>query len=153
APALLLRFRTRDAVEAGKVRIRDADVAVGADNRPTDRAALAVDEGIELLALRRVVIVGGSLEGVGVHDDVAGAGRPLERAVASVIGRGDAPLDLGADAAAWDELRNAVVGGVHHTADRLAAVAQRRRPAHHLHLLGGEWIDGDGVVLGQVRHV
>jgi len=42
--------------------------------------------------------------------------------------------------------RHAVVDCVHHAADRLAAVAQRRRAAHDLDALGRERIDRDAVI-------
>ena len=68
--------------------------------------------------------------------EIAGARRHLEGAVAAVVDRRQPAVDLGADAARRHELRNALVGGIDDAADGLAAVAQRRRAAHDLDLIG-----------------
>ena len=88
-----------------------------------------------------------------MHREVAGAGRDLEGAVGAAVDRAEAALGRGCEAAPRDELGDAVVAGAHHAADGLRSVAQGRRPPHHLDLVGGEGIDGDGMVLAQRRHV
>jgi hypothetical protein len=125
-----------NAIEVLVVDVRKTEVAVCADDRAAHRATLALNEGVLLRAEWRVIVVGVALEGVGIHHDAVAAGGNLETAVAVLVYGGHAALDLAPEAAGRHEIGNAIVGGVDDTADRLAAVAQRRRPAHDLHLLG-----------------
>ena len=121
--------------------------------RGAEREALAVDEGVELPAQRRVVVAGVALEGIGVDGEVAGAGGHLEGAVGAAVHRAQAAAGDEADALRRDDLGDAAGEGVDHAADGLRAVAQRRRPAHHLDAVGDQRVDGDRVVLAERRHI
>src|SRR5665647_1013777 len=58
ARALLDGVFTGDAVEAGEVLIVDTDVTVSAHERAADRPAFALNKGVRLHTVRRVVVVG-----------------------------------------------------------------------------------------------
>jgi hypothetical protein len=120
---------------------------------PTAPPSLALHERVELRALRRAVILGAALEGVRVEREVAGSRRHLEGAVAAIVDRGQAAFQLRTDAALRHELGNAAIDGVNDATDRLAAVAQRGRPAYHLDLVGAERVDGNRMVFRQVRNI
>ena len=51
-----------------------------------------------------------------------------------------------------NRVRDAVVGGADHAADRLRAVAQRRRSADHLDLVGGQRIDRHEMIFAEIGH-
>ena len=53
---------------------------------------------------------------------------------------------------AGQRVGNPVVGRAHDAADRLRAIAQRRRPADHLDLVRGQRIDRHEVVFAEVGH-
>jgi hypothetical protein len=84
-----------------------------------------------------------------MHGEIAGAGGHLEGAVGTVVDRAEAALGARGEAAPRDELGDAVVAGAYHAADGLRTVAQGRRAAHHLDLVGCEGIDRTGVILAQ----
>ena len=105
-------------------------------------------------AVRRVVVVGRALEAVGVHGDCRLApavtwnapSRPSSTDVKP-------PLTSPVMPPGGTNVGMRLVLDVHDAADRLAAVAQRRRAAHDLDAIGGERIDRDGVILRQRRDV
>ena len=85
-----------------------------------------------------------------MNREIAGAGIEQHRAVEAFVGRGRRAPELGADPARRDHGRDAVVGRLHHAADRLRTEAQGGRPADDLDLVGGERIDRHEMVLAQV---
>lgn len=88
-----------------------------------------------------------------MEGDVAGAGIDRGCAEAAIVDRGITGGDLAAIAADRDEGRDPVVLGRDHAADGLRAVAQSGRPADHLDPIVDERIDGNGVILAEVRDV
>ncbi len=142
-----------DLVERVVVAVRDPDEAAVADHRHPDRAALRAVGGVGLDAGGRVVAVGAGPEAVGMDRDVlrTRVHRPGDEA--AVVDAGIAGGDLAGIAARRDEGRHAVVLGRDHAADRLAAVAQRRRPADHLDPVGDQRVDRHAVVLAEFRDV
>ncbi len=147
------RVRAGDAVETVEPREGDADVAVAAHPGGAEGEAFAVDEGVELAAVRRVVVAGVALEGVGVDHVVAGAGADLEDAVGAAVHRVEPAACLEADAIGRDDLGDAAGDGVDDAADGLRAVAQRRRPAHHLDAVDDAGVDRHRVVLAERGHI
>ncbi len=114
-----------------------------------DGTAIAFDKRVQLLSLRRVVVVGVAAEAVGMDGEAVAARRHLEAAVLALIDRGQAAEDLAGDAAARDGVRNAIVLGADDAANGLRAVAQRGGAAHHLDAIGCIGIDRHGVILGK----
>ena len=105
----LLRLLARDAIEAGKARVRHAEETVGADERGAKRGAVTLDEAVEHRAARRSVVVGLALEGVCVDGEAAGAGGGTDGSVGAVIDRRVAAEDAAGKAAARDEGRDAFI--------------------------------------------
>src|SRR5581483_5247848 len=87
------------------------------------------------------VVVAAPAPDVGVEGDIALAAVDQDRAVLAGIDARQPPAEFCVEAVAWDDLRNAVVGGVDDTPDRLRAPPQGRRAADHLDLSSGERID------------
>ncbi len=104
-------------------------------------------------AERRGVAVGGGAEAVEMQHDVLAAGLQARRAVAAVVDRRVPAEHLRGEAVRRPDGRDAVVLGRDHAADRLGAVAERRRAADHLDAPVDEWVDRHGVVLAEIRHV
>ena len=90
---------------------------------------------------------------VGVEREVARAGVEQGAAFDTAVDRGGRAQDLGLPAAERRGEGNAVVGRLHHAADRLRAVAQRLRAAEDLDLLDRERIDRHAVILAEVGYV
>ena len=90
---------------------------------------------------------------VGMHGEIAGAGIEQGAAFETAVDRGRGALELGLPAAHRRGEGNAVVGGLHHAADRLRAVAQRLRAAEDLDLLDRERIDRHAVILAEIGDV
>ena len=84
-----------------------------------------------------------------MHGEIAGSGGHLEGAIGAPVHRIEPASRLDAEPARRNDLGNAIVAGVDHAADRLRAVPQRRRAAHHLDAICRERIDGNSVVLAQ----
>ncbi|TXN03770.1 AEC family transporter [Methylobacterium sp. WL122] len=153
ARAAVGRLAAWDLIERVVVAERDPDEAAVADRRDADRAALRAVGGVRLEAGGRVVAVGPGPEAVGVDRDVLRARVDRAGHEPAVVDAGIPGGDLAGIAPRRDEGRHAVVLGGDHAADRLAAVAQGRRPADHLDPVGDQRVDRHAVVLAEFRDV
>lgn len=97
-------------------------------------------------------LAGFAIEDIGVEGELAVAAFDERRSRARSVRAAVAGIDFAAYA--LDRLaRNAIVDGVHHTADRVAAVQQRRRSAHDFDALDRERVLRHGVIVRQRRCV
>ena len=100
--------------------------------------------------MRHAVVLRCAAEDVGVQREIAGAAIEQHRAVEAIVDRCGRTAELGADPARRNHGWNAVVGRLHHAADRLRAEAQGGRPADDLDLVAGERIDRHEMILAQI---
>ncbi len=168
--------RHRDADKSLVEDVGAADrLSVGAHRRirlpAVERQRLVARRQIRVT--RNAVVVGAPSGGVGVEGEVARAGVEDDRAVEAVVdcGAGAAHLvfqarcrrhaggnGLGRKSVrlrlrqAGQGIRDSVVAGVDHAADRLRTPAQRRRSSHHFNSLGRQRVQRHGMVLAELRH-
>jgi hypothetical protein len=113
------RILARNAVERVVAREGDADKAARPNQRTANREALVVDERVRHSPLRRIVVAGAALEGIGMHGEAAGAGSDLEGAIGAAVHRVQPTSRLDAEPARRNDLGNAIVDGTDHPPDRL----------------------------------
>ena len=161
---------------------RRADEAAIEQIGAADRTAAGLRAGIRLPAVHRiarvieigiagnVVVAALAAIGVGMQRELLGAGIEQHAAFKAAIDGVERGAGFGGDAgraerfgvgrakraerrgAARHRLRNAVVAGADHAADRGRAVAQRRRAADHFDAVGGQRIDRHKMVFAKIGH-
>src|ERR1051325_9403256 len=142
-----------DAVVRVVAAVGEAEIPGLAHERRAGRAARRIDVAVEQFPDGRVVVAGLAPAVVAVPREHAGSAAERQRAVPLVAVRRAAQIDRAAHRLAGARRWNAIVEHVDDAANGIAAVEERRRTAHDLDALRVHGIDGDVVILTDVRRV
>ena len=132
---------------------RGADAILVEEIGTAEGIAIAAKERIRHRAIGNVVVIRFPLEAIGMDGERADAAVQQRRALARIRVGAVQTGELRRKGLVRQTRGNAVVDGVDDAADRLAAVAQRRRAADHLDSLRRQRIDRNSVVRTDVGDI